>query len=215
MIKFIAGCFCGGVLVIVLLVGGLFISYQLYIKPMIEERVLNLDPPPLPSGMESISGVVELLDLDENPVSVALGDGKTLVVNRWATWCPPCVAELPSLAALAARQEELGLQVLCVSDEPVATLKSWRDSKQSNAPIYHLRVMPMEMGKRGVPDTWIIGPSGHVVFKHVGAADWAHDSVIEYLRSLSKPIDQEPMEETDSLEQAPQEEIVSQENIPS
>lgn len=203
MVKFIGGCLTGVMLTGMLLMAGGFTAYHFFMKPMMDDLADHIKPPPFPVDSEPISGILSMLDLEENLVTIAVGGGKTLVINMWATWCPPCVAEIPSLATLAAMAEDLGITVVCVSEEPVMTLKAWCERKKSTAPIYHLKEMPMEMGNDGIPETWIIGPTGKVEFKHTGMADWAHDSVIEYIRSVTGQAAQEENSETLNTDDVP------------
>lgn len=207
MVKFVGGCLTGVILMVVVQAAGVFLVYQFYMEPMMASLGDAIPPPPLPvSGQETVTGAIRLLDPEGNPVEVIVGGGKTLVVNKWATWCPPCIAEKPSLAGLAARADELGIRVLCVSDESVQTLKAWRDEQESAPPVYHLQEMPMEMGEAGIPETWIIGPTGVVMFKHSGMANWAHESVIEFLRSVSGAAPTQRAPDPADAEQEPVEE---------
>lgn len=189
MVKFISGCVVGALLLLGVEVAGAFILYRTFVGGMSDTLMDTADPPPFPAKTkETLGGTIELLDMDGNTIQVPVGGGEILVVNQWATWCPPCNAEMPALAELANLTREKGVRVICVSSEPLATLQAWRDENDSKAPIYSLSSMPMKLGADGIPETWIINGQGEVEFKHTGMANWAHESVYEYLAGLGAPV---------------------------
>jgi thiol-disulfide isomerase/thioredoxin len=82
----------------------------------------NRDPPPPPPGVEVLQigerrPELQLPDLQGNLRSLAELDGQPLLINYWATWCPPCVKELPLLADLHARRDDDGIAVLAIALE--------------------------------------------------------------------------------------------------
>lgn len=189
MSKFISGCVAGALILLVIEVAGAFIAYRVLVGDMSDAMSNMAEPPPFPVESEEMaSGTIELLDLDGNTVQVPIAAGEILIVNKWATWCPPCNAEMPSLADLAKRTQGKRVRVLCVSEEPVQTLRAWREKNESKAPVYSLSSMPMQLGASGIPETWIIGADGKIEFKHTGMADWAHESVYAYLSDLGAPV---------------------------
>ncbi len=113
--------------------------------------------------------------------------GKVLVLNFWATWCPPCIEELPSLSAMYERLKSEGVVVLGVSvDEDEAAYRGFvenhritfltaRDPDASISDRY---------GTYRYPETYIIGSNGKVVQKIVGPTTWDDERMISYLRSL-------------------------------
>lgn len=121
--------------------------------------------------------------------------GRVLVVNIWATWCGPCTAELPGLAALAARIKPFGGLVLPISIdvEGAAAVKPFYASHNiSNLPVlldpegHNLDVL----NTNGVPATIILNPEGKLVAWLFGAADWNAEAVFEFLSGLArKPAD--------------------------
>jgi cytochrome c biogenesis protein CcmG, thiol:disulfide interchange protein DsbE len=113
--------------------------------------------------------------------------GQVVVLNFWATWCPPCVEELPSLMNLQDRMRERGVTVLGVSidvdgDAYHHFLKlhninflTVRDPEQKVAGIY---------GTTGWPETYIIDRQGVLRRKFVGPVDWNSPEVIGFLNRL-------------------------------
>jgi len=115
----------------------------------------------------------ELQDLDENMLKLedVKGD-KVLLVNFWATWCPPCVAEMPSLQRLYEDYEDK-IQFVFVSNEDTAKIKAFLEKKGFTMPIYnHYNAMPNEFDVSKIPTTFIISKGGQIVVQETGITDW-------------------------------------------
>ena len=112
--------------------------------------------------------------------------GKVVLLNFWATWCPPCVEEMPSLVALQKRMGDK-LTILAVSvDEDEGEYRRFlvrhrielltvRDAEQKSNMLY---------GSTRFPETYVIDPGGVVQRKFVGPVDWERADVIAYLEKL-------------------------------
>ena len=142
----------------------------------------GLGPPELPveAGVD-LDWTVKTLD----GVEVNLRDharDKTLFLNFWATWCGPCVAELPSIEKLFS-QFGSDIAFVCVSQENAATLKKFIEEKKYSVPVFYAETpSPPELNATALPSTFIIAPDGKILLKHVGGADWSHESVVAFLR---------------------------------
>ncbi len=112
--------------------------------------------------------------------------GKVLIVNFWATWCPPCVEELPSLVAM---QQQMGgkVTVIAVSideDESAyhaflqqhgVNLLTVRDPEQKSPRLY---------GTTGWPESFVVDRNGVMQRKFIGAVDWTSPEVLDYLNKM-------------------------------
>lgn len=113
--------------------------------------------------------------------------GKVVVLNFWATWCPPCVEEMPSLLQMQQRLKDKGVVVLGVSldaDEGAyhKFLKDYRvdfltvrDADQKSNNLY---------GTFKFPETYIIDRKGIMRRKFIGAVDWNQPEVVDFLSKL-------------------------------
>jgi thiol-disulfide isomerase/thioredoxin len=110
-------------------------------------------------------------DLDGNPVSTAAWKGKVVFVNFWATWCPPCRAEIPVLIDLANRyKDRLQIVGVSVDDGDPADVKQFAKQAGINYPIVMAdRAIVAEYGGvAALPTLFVVNPDGNVVQKHEG-----------------------------------------------
>jgi thiol-disulfide isomerase/thioredoxin len=129
-----------------------------------------------------------LRDLDGKPVELDAYRGRTIVLNLWATWCPPCVAEMPSLESLASngRLKDVAFLCVAVNDDPGA-VRSFVESRSLKVPVLVADdAVPEPFLTQGIPATFIIAPSGAIVVERVGSARWDAPKVVEYLERLAK-----------------------------
>ncbi|RFN60206.1 TlpA family protein disulfide reductase [Marixanthomonas ophiurae] len=113
-----------------------------------------------------------LTSLENNGVDFSESKGRVILINFWATWCPPCIAEMPSLQNL---YDEYGERVdfyLVTSEEP-EIVQRFMDKKGYTFPIYiqHTKA-PKVLFSQSLPTTYLISKKGEIVIKETGAADW-------------------------------------------
>jgi peroxiredoxin len=123
----------------------------------------------------------------ERTVTLSQLKGQVVVLNFWATWCPPCIEETPSLVQMQQRMKDKGITVLAVSvdvDESAyrqfvkdhgVNLLTVRDGANKSNALY---------GTFKFPETYVIDRGGVVRRKFIGAVDWTEPDVIEYLGRL-------------------------------
>jgi thiol-disulfide isomerase/thioredoxin len=129
-----------------------------------------------------------LLDLQDRPVSFADFRGKTVFLNIWATWCGPCVGEMPSIAKMAAdpRLQGKDIAVVCVStDDSSETVRRFLEGKSWTMTILRAESLPLELQTEGIPATFVISPGGRIVAAEVGAARWDDPAVFDFLEKVA------------------------------
>jgi thiol-disulfide isomerase/thioredoxin len=175
----IANFFCSVLLVLLLEAGGALL--------LMGSVVSASDGPPLPR-------MTRLADLEGSYTDLAgqtfsLGDlrGKVVVINLWATWCPPCRAEMPFLQGLWEKFENNDLvQVLCISKETLAEVSADPLAGSLRMPLYVFSSpVPPELDVEGLPTTYIFDKAGRVVFGHTGMAKWDEPEMVTYLEALA------------------------------
>jgi cytochrome c biogenesis protein CcmG, thiol:disulfide interchange protein DsbE len=122
--------------------------------------------------------------------SLALGQYKqqVVVLNFWATWCPPCVEEAPSLEKFATQIQPRGVTVIGVSvDEDQQALRKFISDYHVSYPVARdpQRALAAQYGTFQFPETYIIDRNGRVAEKIIGAIDWQDPRIINFVESLT------------------------------
>lgn len=138
-----------------------------------------------PGAVDSPAAVFSLQDLDGKPLSLASYRGKVVLLNFWASWCMPCVEEMPSLLALHHQDPNLVILAVSIDDDATAystfivrhhvDLITVRDPSQSAANLYHTDMWP---------ETYVIDRQGMIRRKLVGPQEWTSPEIVGYLNSL-------------------------------
>jgi thiol-disulfide isomerase/thioredoxin len=102
--------------------------------------------------------------------------------NVWATWCGPCVAEMPGIAALA-RSVGDRVRFLLVSQERPETVRAFAEERQLGLPFATSGQLPRELRTAGIPATFVLH-RGRIVYHHVGMADWNEKGFRSWLLAL-------------------------------
>ncbi len=148
----------------------------------------QLHAPKLPPASAPASFEVSLdwsyADLQGRSFPAADLRGKVIFLSHWASWCPACRAEMPSISKL---QQAVGDDVTFafVSEEEAETLQKFVRGSDLNLPIYRIEEAGAAVfSEEGLPTTYIIDPNGRGRFRITGAADWSDEQVVRYLREL-------------------------------
>ena len=125
----------------------------------------------------------------EQGVGVSLEDyeGKVVLLNFWATWCPPCIQEMPSLNALYADLRDSGLVVLGISvDEDADQYEAFLERSGVSFPTARDpdRTVSTRYGTAKYPESYLISRTGRVLRKYVGPENWLKPEIANYLRSV-------------------------------
>jgi thiol-disulfide isomerase/thioredoxin len=143
-----------------------------------------------PSEVDEIERVVlneynwNLATLDYKSVNFSQSEGKVIVVNLWATWCPPCVAEMPSMQKL---YESYGDRVdfYFVTSEANERPLEFIAKNAYSFPVYReSQVTPEVLRSRSIPATYVISKDGTIVIDEKGAANWNSEKVHQLLDDL-------------------------------
>lgn len=145
-----------------------------------------------PSAAGQALPEVTFYDDQGQPVTLADFKGEVLLVNLWATWCPPCVAELPALDTLQARLRDKGLHVLPISldNKPVETVAAFlaeRRVEQLNLFVDTDRQIPMKWVYAGIPASFLIDRNGVVIEQFDGPREWAEGDIFKRIESHLTP----------------------------
>lgn len=118
--------------------------------------------------------------------------GKTIFMNYWATWCPPCVAEMPSINSLREKvKDDPNIVFLMISvDREMSTATRWIKRKGFDLPIYMETARTPDIYETGVvPTTFVISPEGKIVVKKANLANYDTKRFRKLLQRLSAEAD--------------------------
>jgi len=113
--------------------------------------------------------------------------GQVVLVDFWASWCPPCVDEAPSLNALQQRIASRGGTVLGVSiDDDESAYQTFLKTYQVSFPTFRdpSKKIETDYGTSMIPETYVIDRNGKIDRKLVGAQDWTSPEMMAYLDSV-------------------------------
>ena len=148
----------------------------------IHQPKVNSDKPIL--NPETYQWKVESLDGDV--VKLKHLNDKVIFINLWATWCPPCIAEMPDLQKLYDEYKD-EVHFLFVSNEADEKLIDFMESKGYTLPVYSPRSQyPQQLATNTLPTTFIISKKGEIVVNKKGLAQWNSRKVKNILDILIK-----------------------------
>ncbi len=148
-----------------------------------------------PAAAQSLAPVDEtmvapdfgLRDLDGREHRLSSYQGRVLIVNFWATWCPPCREEMPSLQRVREQLHGNGVEVLAVNvGEDEDAILTFTASYPVTFPL-----LLDEDGRvvdswpvLGLPTTYVVEPGGRLAYRAVGAREWDDPEIVEQIRTL-------------------------------
>jgi peroxiredoxin len=130
-----------------------------------------------------------LEDQDGNFLKMSDYKGKVVIVNFWATWCPPCRKEMPSM--------QRAWEVLQKEDIVMLAINVGEDSDQifsftAEYPVEFPLIMDKDSSVvrqwkvRGLPTTYIVNPAGQIVYQAIGDREWDSEEIMNQIRKLKK-----------------------------
>lgn len=142
--------------------------------------IKSLVPPESPSGsLQFLSAAPELPIYDKAGVKTDLAKvkGKIFIIHFWATWCPPCVEEIPALSRFWDKyrtRDDVGLYAISV-DKDWKTIETFMEKNPSAIPLFHdpAAATARRFGTTQYPETYVVNDKGRVLFHMQGAVNWS------------------------------------------
>ncbi|WP_051052824.1 TlpA family protein disulfide reductase [Fulvivirga imtechensis] len=115
---------------------------------------------------------LKLKTLEGDDIDLEEYKGKTIFINFWATWCRPCIIEMPSIEKAQTKLKDKNIVFIMASNEPRGQIKNFMRSHQYDFHYAQLDMSLEQLNIQGLPTTLIINSEGEVVFSEMGARDW-------------------------------------------
>lgn len=118
----------------------------------------------------------QLIDLEGNEINLSNSKNEVILINVWATWCPPCIAEMPSLQELYNDYKDQVDFYFIANDKPEA-VKKFLAKHKYNFPVFmQASNAPNQLQSNSLPTTFLIDKKGNIVVSKTGAANWNSSS---------------------------------------
>ena len=129
----------------------------------------------------------KMISLDGKAVSFESLKGKVIFMNMWATWCPPCIAEMPNIQKLYEKvgSDKIAFVMLSLDEDGMDKVKKFIGKKGFTFPVYMpASPLPQEFYSNAIPTTFIISPQGKIVAKQEGLAEYDTKEVRKFLQGM-------------------------------
>ena len=143
----------------------------------------------LPVKGQPLAPDFELTDIDDNVHRLSDYRGKVVFVNFWATWCPPCRFELPSMEKLWQAVQKEGVVMLAINiGEDADTIFTFTADYPVTFPLLLDRdsSVLLKYPVLGVPTSFIIDPQGRIIYRAVGTREWDDKKIIQTILALKR-----------------------------
>ena len=136
------------------------------------------------SDLESLQLKTSFVDLYENNLDLSVYKGKRIVINYWATWCGPCIKEMPSIKRAEEILEDYGYTFLLVSDETISEISNFKNYSNFNFNFLKSIESYETLGIYSIPTSYIFDENGKIIETIVGAIEWDSEEMINKLKIL-------------------------------
>ena len=129
---------------------------------------------------------LNLINSKGEKVSLEQYRGKVIFINFWATWCPPCVAEMPGINDMYNDIDKDKIEVLMVSfDQKFEKAINYKSKNNFDFEVYApTAAIPQMYNSPSIPTTFIINSKGELAFTHKGMADYNRQNFKDFLKTL-------------------------------
>ncbi len=176
-------------LVAILLVPGWRLAVASWLQSgLLATGLFEPSPQVLEIALSESDYSMTLEDKEGRKVNLHQWQEKTLFINFWATWCAPCIAEMPGISQLYTKmKEDPNIDFLIISvDDDWQKARQFTIDKGYQLPIYRVvDGIPPILFSKSIPATFVIAPDGKVVMKQLGMANYNKSEFQEFLKSLN------------------------------
>ena len=136
------------------------------------------------SDLESLQLKSSFIDLEENNLDFSKFNNGKVVVSFWATWCAPCIKEMPSIKRAEEILEDYGYTFLLVSDETIDKISNFKNEMNFDLKFLKSNKSFESLGVYAMPTSYIFNENGEIVETFVGVIEWDSEEIISKLKML-------------------------------
>ena len=136
------------------------------------------------SDLDSLQLKTSFIDLYDNNLDLSEYKKGKIVINYWATWCAPCIKEMPSMKRAEEILEEYGYTFLLVSDETISKISSFKNEWNFDLNFLKSTKSFESLGVYAMPTSYIFDANGQLIETIVGAIEWDSEEIINKLKML-------------------------------
>jgi len=128
----------------------------------------------------------QLADIDGNVVNMSEFKDKVIFINFWATWCGPCIGEMPEIQKFYDKfKNNNDVVFIIASTDDLATMKDFMSKKDYTFPVYSIQSeVPAKLEHKSIPNSFLIDKNGGVAVHTVGAANWGGSKIERTVNEL-------------------------------
>ena len=124
-------------------------------------------------------------DMDGNDLSLSSLKGKVVFLNFWATWCPPCIKEMPSMQKLYDKFKNKDFVMIALSSEDKNTVKQFLNKNKYTFHIVSDELnLFIEYNISSIPTTFIINGDGYIIGGIIGSTDWSKKEAVDFFDKI-------------------------------
>jgi peroxiredoxin len=168
-------------------IGSLFLLIAMGPNPSTGGGRNTVSPLEAEKSVNSKAPDFTLKDMNGRNVSLSSLKGKVVLINFWATWCPPCKAEMPSMNKLYSELKDRGFEIVAVStDNSLSSVKDFLSRNRLDFPVLfdETKTAARQYHVFSMPTTFLIDRNGMIVEKFYGEEDWADPDVRKKIEKL-------------------------------
>tara|TARA_A100001011_G_C13974349_1_gene700610 strand:- start:295 stop:726 length:432 start_codon:yes stop_codon:yes gene_type:complete len=136
------------------------------------------------SDLESLQVKTSFIDLFDNNLDLSIYKKGKIVISYWATWCAPCIKEMPSIKKAEDILEEYGYTFLLVSDETLNEISKFKNEWNFDFNFLKSTKSFETLGVYAMPTSYIFDENGKIIETIVGAIEWDSEEMINKLKML-------------------------------
>ena len=136
------------------------------------------------SDLESLQLKSSFVDLEENNLDLSEFNNGKVIISYWATWCAPCIKEMPSIKRAEEILDEYGYTFLLVSDETISKISNFKNEMNFDLKFLKSSKSFETLGVYAMPTSYIFNENGEIVETIVGVVEWDSDEIINKLKRL-------------------------------